>query len=222
MAVIRKKSQDILLKELSGRVGDIIIRHRNGKTYISARSKKYKKSRTPKNIYVRGRFKIISKFASFLYRIQLLSAIWKKAEKEGEFAYQKMCGHNLDKCEGTNLSVNNIITPPHHHFRIRDIIIFDNNFEIIMGDWFQPEENDKIILIMALLEPKGQVIDEFQLMDISPGGEDAFEITLTREQLMQCARYKRFIIYAAVSRQSENDIKWSNTFAVEGDVDQSV
>jgi len=90
-----------------------------------------------------------------------------------------------------------------------------------LEDWFQPEENDKIILIMALLEPIEKGIDEFQLMDISPNSMKDFEITLTRDQLGQCAKYKRFIMYAAMIRQKENDIKWSNTFPVEGEMDQN-
>jgi len=219
MAVIRKNSQDILLRELSGRVGGIIIKHCNGKTYISARPRKFNVSKSPESIARRERFRTTAKFASFINRIPMISAVWKELKNEKGISYCKICKYNFHKCDGNNLSIKNVITPPHHHYRIKDIVLYEDNFEIMMEDWFQPEENDKMILIMALLDPIEKGVDVFHLMDISANSLDDFKICLTNDQLRQCERYKRFIMYAAMIWQKENDIKWSNTFAMQGYLD---
>jgi len=219
MAVLKKHSQDLILREISGNLGDLVIRHVNGKTIISTRPKRPKLPQSPECAAQRNKFAACGKYAGFLNKIPALSVIWKAAKAEGQSVHNKIVKQNYQLIDIDHPGAQNTITPPHFQFRIRDVILFEDNFEIIMEEWFEPQLDDACIIIMALFDPIEPCTEKFTMTNLSPAGSMDFILTLDEDQLRKCAEYKSFIIYIAIYRQKENEVQWSNTVAVKGEID---
>lgn len=216
MATLKKGSKDLILRELSGSIGDVIISQRNGKTYIRSKPKYKKPSCSPRLIAAQKKFAAATLFSKFLRNIPLLQSAWKKSKADGTAALNKMIKANYHDLNCEEPGVNNTITPPHPHFRLKDVVLNDENIALIMEDWFETKPDDKLIIVLSLSDPAESSMPGFQLIDISPESPDDFTICFTEEQLETAKNYRRFILYTAVCRESGNTFQWSNTAAVEG------
>lgn len=219
MATLKKGSMGFLLKEIRGSIGDVIIRQMNGKTIIYSKPKKFRKSQSPASIAGRNKWKTVSRFAKFIRDIPALEAIWKQTGSASINTQSKLLKYNYSLADTEWPTVRNVITRPPFDFIIRDLILFEDNVSVIMADGFEPDPNDKLFLIMALLEPKNPEGNKFHLMNISPAGANDFNIILNNYQLEKFFKYKRYIIYSVIIRQKENEIYWSNTLAIEGELE---
>ena len=116
------KVLDKSLLEINGKVGNFVVRHMNGKTFISLRPDEYKFSQTEKAKHSRGNFGITVKFARFINSQKLLSAVWSSAKTEGVDSYRKIIKANLTFASNSHLTENNIVVPENKVNCIQDII----------------------------------------------------------------------------------------------------
>lgn len=138
--------------------------------------------------------------------------LWESANIEGLHTFQKLVKYNAKKVSQFWPTKNNTITPPGYTLKIHDVILHDDNIKIIMEDWDETE-NDKLIIIIVLYNKIQPDLEDFLAIDVSPR-DDTGVITLKTSEMKL---YNRFIIYCAVTRQTEAGITWSNTHTLEGD-----
>jgi len=78
MALINLKG----LGRISGRVGNVVFRYKNGKTYVSARPSHYNSPKTKEVTGRRLRFKITGQLARTLNKDELLKSLWGKTSNK--------------------------------------------------------------------------------------------------------------------------------------------
>lgn len=106
MAIVKSK----VIGSVSGKLGDLVFRQMNGKTFVSVRPKKYKSTKSTRAKNVRNGFKEINKFASTVNKDEIIKKIWMQSNAKGRSAYTKIIKANLDiSKDGINAS--NIFLP---------------------------------------------------------------------------------------------------------------
>jgi len=218
MAVLKKGSLDMILKEIKGRVGDFYISQRKGKTVISRMPRKRKKLKLTEQTSAQRKFRTISIFSAFVKNIPEISAIWKSSKIPGSPVRQLM------KCNSKAVGRDHpepgcTITPPGFQFRIMDVILLEDQIYISMEDWYQTDPGDQCLMIMSLHDPVDEKDKPFELINISPADTVDLEISLNQEQVILAGRYKTFILYTAVYRLNGNALQWSNTYSVKGEIE---
>jgi len=107
MATVNKN----IFGSVSGKVGNLVFRKFNGKTVVSIRPDRYKKSNSPKAKSARDRFAAVVKLSSRISKIPPLAESWKYTSLKGSSPYMKILNANLALTENPFLTTNNIITP---------------------------------------------------------------------------------------------------------------
>lgn len=91
MAIIK----DNPLGKISGKLGNIIIRQRYGKTIICARPASIKDAKTPEQIINRQKFTVCTKLASAINKHPLLLPLWKLNTPRNKSVYPFIFKNNI-------------------------------------------------------------------------------------------------------------------------------
>lgn len=123
--------KNFLLQGASGRVGDIVYKTMNGKTYACSRPH-YTKSNDPAALRRRGKFALTVKLAKCINSIAELKYFWNKVKNS------KMSTHNMiTKCNYDCVSDNELVTVPK---------LTSDSFPLrALGDKFSFSKNNIII-----------------------------------------------------------------------------
>lgn len=207
MAVIKRSSTSYLLESISGQVGGLVFRHRNGKTIVSRKPVRTKVNLSPQCMAVRDKFTTVSKFAGFLSRIPLLAAVWKTVPMNGYSTVTKLVKYNAKKIGQYWPTVQNTLTPDTYHIKIERLVMSGQELFLIMDRSYDPDPADKLVTILCAYDPHNPEFDKFLLKDISPA-EPAFRLDIDTSGFPE---YKSITLYCALIRQTDTGIQWSNT-----------
>ncbi len=101
-----------VLGSVSGKVGDVIMRRRNGEQFAYAIPLNFTPSKSEKAVEGRNNFKLAVLLAKTVTADPVLKAIWKNAKIKGTVPYNRVIMYNRPLCSGGSLTLKNIITPP--------------------------------------------------------------------------------------------------------------
>ena len=121
-----------ILGEFSGRIGNIVIKKRNGKTYASKAASKYTISQLPHEIDKRNIQKVNGKFASVINQNPLLHAIWEKEKAPCATAYNKINKVNYHLCAPDHPTEKAKITPGGFKLEVDEINVKPDRIEITL------------------------------------------------------------------------------------------
>jgi hypothetical protein len=119
-----------VLGKLSGRVGDIVFRQRNGKTFASQAPRKREKPFNEGEKANHNKFAYVAKIASALNNHPVFKEIWKKIYPKKSSPYHKIFKH-IYKYIGEDLSGIILITPDNGFSLLNPKIIIQQS-QIIM------------------------------------------------------------------------------------------
>ncbi len=98
-----------LLGSLSGRLGDYVLREMGGKSFISARPKKYKKKKSKSTNSTTTIFGKLSKFASYINAFPEIKSIWKNSAPKGKRGYNYIISANQNHLHEGLFYIENFI-----------------------------------------------------------------------------------------------------------------
>jgi hypothetical protein len=100
-----------LLGSLSGRLGNFVLREMNGKSFISARPKSYKRKKPKEDDDPTTTFGKNSKFAAYINDFPEINTIWRNFVSKGQRGYNQIISLNGELVQEGFFSTNNIIVP---------------------------------------------------------------------------------------------------------------
>lgn len=106
-----KLSQKIL-GNVSGTLGDITFRQRNGKNYLATRPRSFKAPQDQASIERRSKFALAVKLASIINSIQLLKDLWALKIPAGSTVYNYLVKTNYNQINPDSLTASTYLTPP--------------------------------------------------------------------------------------------------------------
>jgi len=93
-----------VLGKLSGAVGDIIFRQRNGKNFVGTKPSSFIPGNDPASVARRAKFALSIQLAKTMNSIQPLKSVWSRTSPSGLTAYNYMIKTNYNNVESDALS----------------------------------------------------------------------------------------------------------------------
>jgi hypothetical protein len=207
MARISKAS----LLQINGKVGNLVVRKMNGKTFLSLRPDEYKPTKSIKLKNSRNNFATIVKLAKIIVKNKLLVKAWSASRLKGVDAYRKIIKANLKLTENGFLSEKNIIVPPVNKSVIKDVLISEDDIQVLLSkipisksaSQFTPLT---FIVIIYLFEPINDGSSEQHFLFFSEemlkeGRVINIRLYDSNKKFIQ--KYKKCIIYSSILKNNQ-------------------
>ncbi len=165
----------------SGKVGDLIIRNRNGKSFYYKAPVNFKISKSAAAVQGRSNFASTVALALSVNSSPMLKEIWKVAKVPGTNAYQKLIKNNAKLVRSGLLTTSNKITPEGLPLDLNSAAI--ENSKLILSMNCQPASDltfPAIFLIYLYFgETSGAIIPLIKkISEPAPGGKYYLETDL--------------------------------------------
>jgi len=219
MAIIDKN----ILGEITGKIGNLVIRKLNGKTVIALRPAKYKASQSTQAKFHRNRFAVTVKFAKYINSIKLLSQIWAAAPIEGTSAFNRILKYNLPHSYNLYPSENNIIIPSGYNLEVRNILYNKEklNAEIIRKNHppiLTNLQDIVLFIVMVYYHTENENLNPYEMdhsaYQINPAAVNSnysVEINLNEKQKSLLESYSNCNLYFAEVAGTGINTVWSSS-----------
>lgn len=167
-----------ILGNISGKIGNLSARIRNGETYLSARPSSFKESIHPSHNERKKKFAVAVNISSLLIKDPQLKAVWSEKGNGKTTAFNNIVGANAKLCLSAMPSINVRLTPGGFQLPVDSVTVQSDRLSInISGidkhtELLTHEKNLGVKVMICLYEP---VIE-----NISDGGNDPGPITTDR------------------------------------------
>ncbi len=218
-----------ILGELTGKIGNKVIRKVNGKIVASERPATYKKTKSKKAKTVRGRFAVTVDLAKYINSIPDLREVWSCADVKGTSPYHKAIKVNSYLTGNDSPSLNNIITPFGIYLKTRSISLENKNlilqFENIEEAALQNNFSSfSLHALLSFQEPITKSDKKYKLSNISFNGQSisslsevSISLPLDKAALALIKKYKSLILYTAIvfNPPVPKQFFWTSTVTVQ-------
>lgn len=206
-----------LLGRINGKIGNLVFRNINGRTFVSRRPKKYNIKGTKESSKVKNGFKNLITFSSFVNSIPILHNLWGSKIIKGKRAYNKIFSHNKEHLKSAEINENFSITPQPVEFKI---IIYNVNIEAgyvyldFHSDYEPPSECFyHYVLVFYCLKQNKFVYQTGKLQNIEPGKRILINLPLEKQVVASLRSPGKMILFCAVIAADDSNfvLNWSNS-----------
>ena len=203
---------------LSGKIGPMVIKSRDGKSYAASMPSKYTASQKPEEVAKRNRFSVNSQIAKVLKESELLFKVWGKANVPANNAHNKISKVNFRLCGTDRPTSANMITPDGFVLPVINTEVLPDgiNIEHAHIDLKGKERKASYVMFVSFYNPVKKGDKFFELKRISEYEEEGekvrFKFNVMEKQL--AGRYKnKTVFFAAVVQDGkENIVRYSNSY----------
>ena len=202
--------------QITGKLGNVVVRKVNGKQVVSIRPKTYKKTKSKMAKSVRSRFSVAVEFSRHINSIPQLKKVWAAANKKCFSAFNRIEKDNIPFVGELAPSLKNTITPSGFSltnpcgFPFKEITFDgseltgnpDPHFEYAQ---YQDNKNYSLVFAFSFFDPKGKVERYFVLDSIvysnpftsADHSDEPYLLPVSLPIQEKAGRYNRVIMYAA-------------------------
>jgi hypothetical protein len=215
-----------VLGEISGKMGNLVIRKMNGQEFVSQRPAKYKK--TKKKIPGRQKMQSAVQFSRTVNSSEKLKIIWGKSKIKATNSYHKLIKHSLENADTGSLTIKNKITPGGISLSFSDFLFENGKLNVTIanrdkGTRSITGNNFSVYILFYFYELIVKRIDGSILklikQDFAALAESNFLFNYDTSKLNQKAlkNYKKCIVYFAMVSNKTNTktLIYSDTIAEE-------
>jgi len=218
-----------VLGNLSGKLGNLSARTRNGKTYLAARPGSFIVSQSAGSVEARQKFAVVVALAKIIGGLASLKSIWDKVKNPGASVFNTIFRQNYDLASVDRPTDQNIITPGGFDISMQNPVVAANS---ITGDIdalntkavFSANEVDlDIVAVVCYYNPVDPADAPYKLINLSKAeaGFDfanpyALNIAYNVNQQIVAAKYQNSIVFLAVASKDAdgNIVQYSATLTI--------
>lgn len=211
-----------VLGNVKGKLGNVVFRNLNGKTFISLRPVKYKKSKSAIAKIVRNGFKQVNLFSSTINKNTILKEIWNISDVKSRSAYNKIFKSNLNISPKSGITKLNIITPNRVELKPMDFSITESEIEVkfssklLMNKFNIYDEIYCFCLIFAFEPIKSSQLElSSQLLVLDKYSNIRESIIFFLKENIDLEYKNRLIFSSIVSLKDGKITNWSSTYSSE-------
>lgn len=221
-----------VIGQLSGKIGDIVIRKRNGKNFASSRPASFFPGFDAASVGRRDRFGIACKFSSKVYALPYLKKIWKSNLPPGSYPYNQITKLNYGYAEPGELSDKAVIVPESgFNIKAATSALFPPCMQVVIdkigsNPGIDPLKEPvlKICTVIYLTNPKDESSCPFDYISLVSEGEPAvpdsqtaFKLFYTGKDIELFDSYTdRKAFSALISLDADdNPVHFSRTFVIQ-------
>lgn len=226
MARIKKE----ILGKVSGTLGDLTFRQRNGKSYVSTRPISFRTSNDPASIERRSKFKLSVKLSQAIYSIDELKYIWTKETSGNKLPFNYITQINYPFV-GNGVLTGIVKLVPSIGFNVSNPVVVYNQNDIVVntdalgnnsGINATIETKVKLLSVFNLSNPIDNSLDEYTFLNLvsTPQGTDleqvnSFTLNLSNIDSQFMGMYQNHKGYFVLITLDENNniVHYSNTFS---------
>jgi hypothetical protein len=210
-----------------GRVGDVIYRYMNGKSFISVYNADVKISQTENSVANRSKFGTAIKFAKAVNSVDGLKIVWNNSTATGRSAYTKIFKENNQKAHPDFVSPLCSITPDGVGYKLDSFDLdkksvtvkikvdrrseqnllppYNAHFVVFLSDPVKPELYGFTAYAFTSARIEAESTDDFQTI--------VGEFTGSNAQLMTF--YKKATVFFALTKTDSKPFEWLSTVSKE-------
>lgn len=208
---------------INGKVGNVVYRQVNGKTFVSIRPDKYNVTDTEKSAKVKNGFKNLVKFSSYINSISILKAVWSdKRIQRGKRTYNKIFSHNKEFIKSDKINRNFDIVPNSKNGRVSiyNFTAEDNSYSFIFA--FNWDSNDstqfRFISVILIYDNKSNSFnyqaDELIIEESLEKYNSFIELTEENSNLFHSSEDNVLFHTLIVLDENDSIIDWSNSLGL--------
>ena len=205
------------LGRVRGKVGDVVLKIRDGKSYVSRAPKKYKKTTKEYAIDNRDRFSMIVNFSKVVNKSEVLKPFWAKSKFKGKSAYSKIFSANHVNTGINHIDIFARIAPSEYILVLQKIILDESNLKVEFETGLRLPEIFPIpysaVAIIHLSHPKDKSAElhkfitvEEEVIDLELNYKDLnyFNFTIGKKLLSIVNDYDMILVFFALISYPEN------------------
>lgn len=213
--------------DLSGKLGNVIFRNRNGKLVAYAAPKHHHISKSEKSVDNRKKFGINVQLAKNICSLKPLYNVWKYSKMGGSNTYTKILKFNYRSAEPGKLTLGNVLTPISIALEVNSVEIANRRLSI---NFLIPdnENNNKlwpfyvniIIFLHKTLKGHKDKGNQFVTFNVPVHQKELtgiynFQYSFDKSTYGNIKCYSKCIVYFALvkSIDYENNPVWSTSYA---------
>lgn len=218
-----------VLGRVSGTLGDITFRQRNGKNIIGTRPRRYTPPADQGSIDRRARFAFSSKLAQAIYSIPELAAFWQPLAPAGMSTFNYMIQKNILIVNPSSVSDLTTITPEHSFgVSCTSAALTGNTIAVALGAIGNGSGIDgstsltmKLAYVLSLTKPSNETFPEFFFVSGTSDTKQlvldsaiTFNIALSGQDAASVGSYAdRKLLLALLTLDAANaPVEYSGTF----------
>jgi len=220
-----------VLGNLSGKLGNLSARTREGRTILSARPSSFTVSQSPAVVTVRQKFAVSIALMKSILELPALKTIWTKLKDPGLSAGNTIVRDNFPLSSTDHPTNQNIITPGGFDFDVTNPVVSANSISADLDALntkavFSGEEIDvEIDAVVCYYNPVDPLDPPYSLINFSTvepnfvfSAPYNFTLNYNVNQQNLAAKYQNNILYLALATRNNDGkvIQYSSTLAVEG------
>jgi hypothetical protein len=222
--------QQPILGKISGSVGSITFRKKNGVNYVSARPSSFLASNDDASINRRSRFAFSCKLSAAMISLAPIKSLWDAETEDGHSAYNTIVGTNYKFVSTDTVTEQTFLTPGlGFGIKTTSINIASSGIQVVTeaigtnaGIDLTKETTVQLAAILSLSSPADETVDDFFLIPLLSSAQTlALETALTfsasfnnQEQQLYNKYNTRKALFALVTLDAEgNPVHYSSTFA---------
>ncbi len=215
MAKLNKK----IVGNPSGKVGDVVFRNLNGKTFAIPFKGSNKISNSPACVNNRKRFASAIAFSKLVNSFPDLNKIWRTSSLPGYTGFNKIMKINLPLFVNNLPTVHNVISPPGFNIKIDNFSFFP---QLLSVDFTPSKTFNKtfiVNIIIFLFEPHNKkyippfifIPKTLELSDITKSISSSFALSLSTDDSRIISKYSKSIIYFSLSHTTSASFIFSDS-----------
>jgi hypothetical protein len=223
------KINKMILGKISGSLGDVTFRQRNGKNYLASRPGSFTPGSDQDSIDRRAKFALSVRLASIINSIPQLKEVWNSRTPNGSTPYNYMVKTNYKLISPSTITDNTLLTPG-FGFGVQTSAISLTSSNLQAG--VEPigtnagidtsiEKNLQLFSIIAMSDPKEETVDNLLIVPVFSELKflvlDAavnFTIPLSNQVSQLYGKYDTHKVLLALITLDETNsvVHYSNTF----------
>ncbi|MBU0472576.1 MAG: hypothetical protein KKF62_00275 [Bacteroidetes bacterium] len=204
-----------ILGEVKGKIGTVVFRSINGKTFVSQRPSKYKTTNNPKLKNARTGFSNLSAFAAYINSIPILKKVWNLNIVKGKRAYNKIYSHNSKFIkQNDNYSILTIL-PAISNFEIQlgNLSKSDNKIEFnvfIQSEKYINSENTSNLVLVAFNKTERKYLHQIFPLKIEELKDKSLIFVELNEDIISFENIDNIFCGLTVEDKSGKVLTWTN------------
>lgn len=218
-----------VLGRVSGKVGDVLFRQRDGKNIVGVNPVSFMPGTDPQSIERRNKFALCSKFSVSVNRITELNFFWKNVTPEGLIPSNYIFRKNYPYAQPDSISQSAVIVPDYGFSVTTSSVTIDPSSidlqlnSIGTANQIDPlvEVNCRLVLVLSLTSPTTEILHPYSFISLVSSvtaldlvNPISFTITPDSSVVKQISDYQSYFAYfSLITLDSDNlPVHYSSTF----------
>jgi hypothetical protein len=211
-----------VLGRVSGSIGDITFRQKNGSNFLSTRPRSFTPGSDEASINRRGKFAFACKLAASMVSIDSIKSLWEDAAEAGKSAYNTIVGTNYKFIAANSITSQTFLTPGiGFSVKATSFTLSSTGLQVVFdaiganaGIDLNTEKSIQLAAVISLSNRVDETVEKFYLLPLVSATQlltvdtaSTFSIPFSNQESQLYDKYNvRKVLYALVTLDAGGNV----------------